>query len=136
MKAWLIPTETAQYNFFVRSDDASQLFISQNATFPNPKTATPVAEETGCCDPFKEQTSPVTTQPYETTTTPIQLTAGQQYAVVYIVKEGGGGDWGQVAWRKVGDTTPASSLQAISANAWYYGPAVVTTPTIGPVTVT
>jgi hypothetical protein len=41
------------------------------------------------------------------------LTAGSNYGFVYLVKEGGGGDWGQVAMRRAGDTNPAASLQPI-----------------------
>jgi hypothetical protein len=121
LRGWLIPTETAQYHFFIRSDDASQLFVSSDATLPNPTTATAIAEETGCCEGFKEP-DPGQVQPFETTITPISLTAGQRYGVVFVVKEGGGGDWGQVAWRKVGDTTAASSLPFISNHVHYFGP--------------
>jgi hypothetical protein len=41
------------------------------------------------------------------------LTAGKKYFIRLIYKEGGGGDYGQVAWRKEGDKTPASALQPI-----------------------
>ncbi|MBI4658633.1 MAG: hypothetical protein HY735_07260 [Verrucomicrobia bacterium] len=106
----LTAPETAQYHFFVRSDDASQFFLNTSgAAIPDPKTATPIAEETDCCDAFYE---PDSGDP-ATTSTPISLQAGRQYGFVYIVKEGGGGDWGQVAMRKVGDTTPAADLQPI-----------------------
>jgi len=106
--------ETGQYNFFVRSDDASELYLNtKGAAIPVYGVDTPIAAETGCCEAFKEQTSPATDQPFETTTTPIQLTAGQKYGILFLVKEGGGGDWGQVAMRKVGDTTPAANLPPI-----------------------
>jgi hypothetical protein len=42
--------------------------------------------------------------------------------MVFVVKEGGGGDWGQVAWRKEGDTTPAASLAPLTNVVWYLGP--------------
>ena len=107
--------ETGQYNFFIRSDDASELYLNtKGAAIPMYGMDTPIAAETGCCEAFKEQTSPATDQPFETTTTPIQLTAGQKYGVLFLVKEGGGGDWGQVAMRKVGDTTPAANLPPIA----------------------
>lgn len=109
------PPETGQYHFFVRSDDASQLFVNAaGPAIPVAGVDTPVAEETGCCEGFKEP-NPDT---FETTTTPIQLTAGQRYGVLFLVKEGGGGDWGQVAWRKVGDTTAAASLAPIAYPAF------------------
>ena len=37
---------------------------------------------------------------------PLGLTAGKAYGFAMVVKEGGGGDWFQVAWRKEGDDTP------------------------------
>jgi hypothetical protein len=110
------PAVTGEYNFFVRSDDASELYLNAfGAAIPVADGVSYIATETGCCEAFKEQTDPVTDQPYETTTTPIQLTAGQSYGILFLVKEGGGGDWGQVAWRRVGDTTAASALPPIGA---------------------
>lgn len=98
--------ETASYKFFVRSDDASQLFINTaGGTAPDPTASTPIANEDGCCKSFLEDA------PYASEA--IALTAGKQYGLTYVVKEGGGGDWGQVAIRKEGDSTPAGSLSPI-----------------------
>jgi hypothetical protein len=100
---------TGQYDFFVRSDDASQFFLNQaGAAIPVVGVDSPIAEETGCCAAFQDDPAAE-----ETTDVPISLQAGRQYGFVFIVKEGGGGDWGQVAMRKVGDPTPASQLQPI-----------------------
>jgi len=123
LKAYLIPTETGQYNFFIRADDQAQLFLSTNATaFPVPGTDTPIAsEEAACCEAFKEQTTPPTDQPFETTTTPISLTAGTRYPILLTFKEGGGGDWAQAAMRKVGDTNAAASLPPVTSLVWYFG---------------
>src|SRR4029078_2493851 len=49
----------------------------------------------------------------QTTLTPISLVGGKKYFIRMIYKEGGGGDYGQVAWRKEGDTTAASRLKPI-----------------------
>lgn len=111
---FIIPPETASYHFFIRSDDASALYLSSNETAPDPATATPICQETGCCAAFIE---PGDTLPEETTAEPIALVAGRRYAFVALVKEGGGGDYLQVAARKVGDTTPAGSLQPLRG-AW------------------
>jgi hypothetical protein len=46
---------------------------------------------------------------------PISLTAGNRYYIEAIWKEGGGGDYCDVAWRKVGDPAPAISLPFIPA---------------------
>ena len=124
LTAFITPTETASYNFFVRSDDASQLFVSSSETFPVPGTDAVVAEETGCCNAFQESDGTHTQ-----TSAGVALVANKRYAVTYLVKEGGGGDWGQVAWRKVGDTKPvASALSPITTAASWYGPKVVTPP--------
>lgn len=123
MNAWIIPTETGAYDFFIRSDDASQLFVSTNETFPDPKTSTPVAEETGCCNAFLEPGAS------QTTAAPINLTAGKKYGVSVVWKEGGGGDGVAVGWRKGGTTTPAAgALPSLSDVVWYYGPVASTTP--------
>jgi len=140
-KAWVEVPETGQYRFFVRSDDASRLYITttgDTTVFPNPRTAVPVAQENGCCAPFEEpgagaNMGPDGVTPDGTfpTSAPISLTAGQKYAVVFLVKEGGGGDWGQVAMRMEGDTTPGGSLLPITTYSFYYGPEVAAVPTLG-----
>jgi hypothetical protein len=102
--------ETGAYHFFVRSDDASQFYLNTaGSALPVPGTDVPIAFEADCCDPFQEPD----TFDEATTFSPIQLTAGQQYGFVFVVKEGGGGDWGQVAMRRVGDPTPAAQLQPV-----------------------
>ncbi len=98
------PTESGDYRFFIRSDDASQLEVSSDAT---PANLQWVAEQLGCCNAFTEPETDLTSQP-------IALVAGRSYFVRMTYKEGGGGDYGQVAWRKEGDTTPAASLLPIS----------------------
>jgi hypothetical protein len=107
---FIIPAESGNYDFFVRSDDASQFFLSTSETAPNPASDTVIAEETGCCDAFHEAGN----GDPETSLTPIALVAGKKYAFLSFVKEGGGGDYLQVAMRKVGDATPAGSLRPIS----------------------
>lgn len=104
---FIIPTVTTNYDFFLRSDDASQLYLSSNA---DPANLALICEESGCCDPFKEPNPGVN---FETTQTPVPLVAGQRYAVMALLKEGGGGDYLQVAWRVVGDPTAAGTLQPI-----------------------
>jgi hypothetical protein len=103
MKALLTPTESGSYELFIRSDDASQLFLS---TDDNPANATQIAEETGCCGAFEESGAPETSAP-------INLVAGKRYYIQALWKEGTGGDFCQVAWRKLGDATAASALQPI-----------------------
>jgi hypothetical protein len=103
MEAILTPAESGSYRFFIYSDDASQLFLSTDDKAAN---LVQIAEETGCCNFFTEPDSPRTSEP-------VALTAGKKYFIRLVYKEGGGGDYGQVAWRKEGDATPASALRPI-----------------------
>lgn len=98
------PPETGQYEFFARSDDASQLFLSTDDKEANLQQ---IAEETGCCGAFEETGA-------TETSAPIQLQAGKRYFIQLLYKEGGGGDWAMVAFRKVGDPAAAATLQPIS----------------------
>jgi len=99
---WLTPTTTGNYTFFLSSDDASELWISTDAT---PANADLIAFEAGCCRGFLESGT--------VTSEPITLTAGTSYFIQALYKEGGGGDYVHVAWREESDTTPAAQLTPI-----------------------
>lgn len=103
---WITPTVSTNYYFFLRSDDASRLYLSADETMPDPAVDTPIANEPNCCNGFYE--------PWEgdpaTTPTAIPLQAGKRYAVLVLLKEAGGGDWLMVAWRHEWDETPAAQL--------------------------
>ena len=116
MSGYFVPTTSGNYIFHIRSDDASALWVSPNSTFPNPNTATPIARETDCCDAFQEQfvaNDDGTT--YPTAETAIPMIAGQKYAFIYYWKEGGGGDWAQIAAKLDTDPAPASGLTPIAS---------------------
>lgn len=99
--------KSGNFRFFVRSDDASALYLNTaGAAIPDVTSATAIATETGCCNAFRDVADPLPSQTSEV----IALTKGKQYGIAFLVKEGGGGDWGQVALREEGDTTPAGSL--------------------------
>jgi len=105
MEGYVTPTESGNYDFFLRSDDASEVYVS---TDDNPANLALQAYEEDCCDGYYEPgLDPATTA------APIALTAGKKYFVRLLYKEGGGGDYGQLAWRKTTDTTPAGSLTPI-----------------------
>lgn len=107
---WITPDQDGEYYFFLRSDDASRLYLSANEQLPNPAIDYPIASENDCCDPFSE---PDAGDP-ATTAIPILLEAGKRYGVLALLKEGGGGDNLMVAWRKSTDTnSPANLLPAI-----------------------
>ncbi|MHB1306053.1 MAG: PA14 domain-containing protein [Limisphaerales bacterium] len=110
VSGFIIPPESGDYHFFIRSDDASQFFLSANETPPDPMElqGLATAEETGCCQAFLEPGA------LQTTADPIALVAGRKYAFVALLKEGGGGDFLQVAARKEGDATAAANLRPLS----------------------
>ena len=101
---FVTPAESGNYEFFLRSDDGSQLYLSPD---DKPANLAQEAEETACCNPFMESGD-------ARTSVPKALVAGKSYAIQVLYKEGTGGDFAQVAWRKVGDTTPAAQLKPIA----------------------
>ncbi len=103
ISGWIVPAETGDYEFFIRSDDSSQLYLSPDDKVEN---AVVIAEETGCCGAFEEPGLPETSVPQA-------MTAGKRYAIYALWKEGGGGDYCDVAWRKVGDATSPRALTYI-----------------------
>jgi hypothetical protein len=124
IRGYVAPTNTGNYHFFIRSDDASALYLNRTGEAPpDPLTATPLVEETGCCAAFIEPGADP-----RTTTNAVALTAGQRYGFTILMKEGGGGDYVQVAWRLESDTTAADQLQPIGAAfiGTYAPPAAVT----------
>lgn len=104
IEGYVTPTESGDYDFFISSDDGSELFVSSDESEAGLVSQ---AYESSCCNAFQE---PGATQ---TTVSPLALVAGKKYFVRAVYKEGGGGDYVQVAWRKTTDTTPAASLTPI-----------------------
>jgi PA14 domain len=128
-RAWLTPEETGEYEFFLRCDDGGEFRISADDKFDTLDSidieATAVDSSSG--DPFQEPGFDLSTS------IPISLVKGTRYAIQMIWKEGNGNDHGQVAWRKVGDATPADQLTPIPSRFLsYYGapPAPGEEPTI------
>ena len=103
---WITPPKNGNYTFFLRSDDASELWLSGDES---PST-TLIAFESACCEGFKEPAEGV-----NETSVPQALVGGQKYFIEVLNKEGGGGDFVEVAWREESDTTPAGSLKPIGA---------------------
>jgi hypothetical protein len=122
LSGWIVPQESGDYHFFIRSDDNSELSLSTDA---DPANAVVIASESGCCGPFEEPGAPETSAA-------ISLTAGQRYYIQALWKEGGGGDYCDVAWRRVGDLTPALTLPILSGNVLesYAAPGTFTPPTV------
>lgn len=108
IEGWITPQESGDYEFFLRSDDGGELWLSSDDSESNLRL---ICEELDCCDPFMEpETDDLATS------LPVKLEAGESYYIMLLYKEGGGGDWAQAAWRKLGDTTPAGMLTPISGS--------------------
>lgn len=107
---FIVPTTTANYEFYIASDDASSLWLSTDETAAN---ASLIAQQPGCCNTF-------THAPGGLSSNPIPLEAGKKYYVRAYLKEGGGGDFLSVAWKNSvddGDITvaPDGNLTGIPA---------------------
>ncbi len=116
IRGYIVPSASADYTFYIASDDQSQLLLSTDADSAN---ATLIAEvpdpdgtETGWTgvdvwDKYPEQTSAT-----------ISLTAGQYYYVEVLHKEGTGNEHVSVGWSPDGGTTieviPATELRYIA----------------------
>ena len=97
MRGYICPPTTGTYYFWIAGDDNVSLRL--NGTGNNPAGATQIAYHNGWTDPqmwnrFSEQKSVA-----------INLTAGQQYYVEALMKEGGGGDNLAVGWAKPEEAT-------------------------------
>ncbi|MBL9135193.1 MAG: immunoglobulin domain-containing protein [Verrucomicrobiales bacterium] len=131
---WITPKESGEYQFFLNSDDASRLYLSVDDKLPDLATATPIAVETDCCDAFQEPGTANDDGSTYPTSDPVNLVAGRRYGMVALIKEGGGGDYLRVAWRKTSDSTAAASLPYLPGEffATYVDPNVDVTITQQP----
>ncbi|MBL9176098.1 MAG: immunoglobulin domain-containing protein [Verrucomicrobiales bacterium] len=116
MSGVLTAPETASYRFFTRADDGMMTFVNTaGAAIPNFLTDTPIqlTDGSACCQGFLDVAEDGTVPPQ--TSEPVALVAGREYGVTFLVKEGGGGDWGELAIRKEGEVvkTPAGSLKRL-----------------------
>ncbi len=91
MFGYFIPPTSGNWIFYLRSDDSSRLFLNPNGSDAAGKIM--IQEETACCLPFSGHAS-----------APQALTAGTQYYIEALLKEGTGGDYCQVAAKL--DTDP------------------------------
>ncbi len=109
IEGFITPVVSGDYHFFLRSDDASELWLSTDDT---ETAAVLIAQETGCCGLFAEPGTDAAT-----TAVPISLVAGQRYFIMVLYKSTGGAgqssDYAQVAWRLLDDLTPATALKPI-----------------------
>ncbi|MCL2330714.1 MAG: PA14 domain-containing protein, partial [Phycisphaerae bacterium] len=104
MTAVFIPPRTGKYTFYLRSDDASQLWFNPNGI--SETGAIKIAEETGCCHLFGEL--PSSTQ---------SLVAGQRYFIKTLHRQGPEFSYCQVAVQFESDTTDPDHLLPIPYNS-------------------
>jgi hypothetical protein len=101
---FFVPPVSGNYIFYLRSDDASRLYLNPTGLDPAGKIL--LTEETGCCQAFAAHAS-----------APQALTAGQMYYIEGLLKEGGGGDYLQVATKLDTDPTPPNALRPIGGGS-------------------
>ena len=101
---YLHPTVSGSYEFWIASDDTSELWLSTN---DSPSNVSLIAKVTGWTDP--RQWSKYTEQHSAS----ITLTAGQTYYIMALMKEEANGDNLSVAWKAPGgsqEVIPGSYL--------------------------
>jgi hypothetical protein len=115
VRGFITAPASGTFTFWISSDDDSQLFISTDAT---PANKTLVASVTGWTNP-REWTKYSSQQ-----STGINLTAGQQYFVEALHKQGGGGDNLAVGWAMPGQVTssPSQVIPSGVLSPWTGGP--------------
>lgn len=115
IRGYVIPPVTGTYQFWIASDDASDLRIGTNAT---PASATVKASVSGWTNPYA-WTANASQQ-----SATISLTAGQPYYIEARHKEGGGGDHVAVAWSGPGITRQVISGLYLAPYYQNYAPKV------------
>src|SRR5262249_20208601 len=111
---WFTPPQSGDYVFFLACDDQGYLFLSTN----NLPIGLKIASQPGWSD-FGQWNDPDTTEvrsdqysgsewPTPNTTT---LTAGNQYYLEVIFREGTGGDGSEVYYKLASDSDPSNGTQ-------------------------
>jgi hypothetical protein len=101
MVGFFVPPESGNWLFYLKSDDNGELWLNPNGA--DPAEAQLIIEAPYCCKGFADSPSQ-----------PVPLTAGEHYFIMGLYKEGGGGDFMQVAAKLDSDPTDANFLHPIS----------------------
>jgi hypothetical protein len=100
VRALITPPSTGNYNFWIASDDYSELWLS---TDDNPTNKQIIARMNGASG------SRVYVLQTNQASLPISLNGGQRYYIEVLHKEGTGGDYLQVRWQLPGGTWETSN---------------------------
>ncbi len=113
---WIVPPLTGTYTFYVRSDDASSLYLSRDETTGN-LSSSPICYLDTWVGNWPTSGTGVAK--------PIPLEAGKHYYFEYLHKQSTGEDFGQVGWDgpEYFNERPITSnyLSAYAANPPYSG---------------
>ncbi len=104
MRALLAPPVTGNYVFWIATDDNGALYLSQDA---NPAHKVLIASESSW-DGARQWNTHASQK-----SAPISLTAGNQYYIEALQKQGSGSDNIAVTWQKPGDPVPANGAPPI-----------------------
>lgn len=114
MSGWITPVQSGEYRFFMLRGPISELWLS---TTDKPADKIRIATRDSewlfgndCCLDFVE---PDAVGGSSETSKAITLAAGRKYYVELLIRESGWGDFGQVAWRRTDDNTPARLLDPL-----------------------
>jgi tRNA threonylcarbamoyladenosine modification (KEOPS) complex Pcc1 subunit len=114
LHGYVVPSETANYTFYLCSDDQGELWLSTDET---PLNSRLIASEPEYSDPARTWNSaarrPVANGRRANVSASIRLEAGKYYYVEAVMKEGNGGDNLGVAWTRAGAPMPANGSEPI-----------------------
>ena len=99
---WLKPDVTGDYTFYIAVDDSAELWLSTDDQ-PSNKVL------------IKGLTYPVLSRDWDAggASVTVSLTAGQNYYIEVLHKEGGGSDYCGIAWQKPGEGVPVNGAEPI-----------------------
>lgn len=97
VSGWFTPPSNGVYRFYIRSDDASKLFM--NTTGANPAGKTLLAREDSCCHGYLDGTG-------GSVSPALTLSADTAYYIEAWMKQGGGQEYLQVTFRADGAAEP------------------------------
>ncbi|MGE3308749.1 MAG: cadherin-like beta sandwich domain-containing protein [Limisphaerales bacterium] len=113
LHGYIVPSESANYTFYLCSDDQGELWLS---TDDNPINSKLIATEPEY-NPARTWNSadrrPVANGRRANVSASVRLEAGKYYYVEAVMKEGSGGDNLGVAWTRAGAPMPANGSEPI-----------------------